>query len=172
MIVDAVRAGAVTHEKARQDIHGDIGAGAAYELAIALDRIPQGNDREAGVRIDRGLGDHKRSGFLRLRVARQSSDIQCRSAYCIGRRRAARCRRKFGAGRDSCQRKNRRCSWNASWPTAESRDRSACDRRRSASRRDGSRPRSSHRRRRSAGLRSTLDKETPGSARCGRNRDR
>jgi len=36
----AVRAGPVTRQKARQDIHGDIRAGAADELAIALDWIP------------------------------------------------------------------------------------------------------------------------------------
>ena len=48
------------------------------KFAIAFDRISQGNNREPRVRIDRRLCDHQRSGFLCLRIACQSSDIQCR----------------------------------------------------------------------------------------------
>ena len=60
----AVRAGAMTQQKTRQDIQGDIGAGAADEFTVAHDRKSHGNDGISRVRVDRRLRDHERARIL------------------------------------------------------------------------------------------------------------
>src|ERR1700730_564783 len=86
----AVRAGAMTREKVRQNIQGDVGGRAADEFAVAYYRESNGNDGITRIRIDRRLRDDKRSGFSGGRVPWQVSYIQ--------RRRGLVCTDNVGPG--------------------------------------------------------------------------
>ena len=65
----------MTIEKARQDVHRDVGCGESDEIAVAQNRKPEREDRIARVRVDREFRHRKRARRLGVLVVGQRPDV-------------------------------------------------------------------------------------------------